>query len=79
MIGENCTIYHQVTIGVNEKVSLNKAPVIGNNCYIGAGAKIIGNISIGNNCVIGANAIVTKNIADDMLVVGINKIRRITM
>ena len=41
---------HQVTIGVDE-LKNNKAPVIGNNVFIGAGAKIIGNITVGNNVV----------------------------
>lgn len=45
------------------------APVIGDNCYIGAGAKIIGNIKIGNNCRIGAGAIVTEDIPDNSVVV----------
>lgn len=47
MIGQNCTIFHQVTIGNNGKDS--KAPIIGNNVIIGAGAKVIGGIKIGNN------------------------------
>lgn len=44
-IGYGCTIYQHVTIGSNDL----GAPTIGNNCLIGAGAKIIGNVSIGNN------------------------------
>lgn len=52
----------------------NKAPVIGNNVFIGAGAKIIGNITVGNNVVIGAGAIVTKSVPDGKTVVGINRI-----
>lgn len=72
-IGEQCTIMHQVTIGVDE-LKNNKAPVIGNNVFIGAGAKIIGNITVGNNVVIGAGAIVTKSVPDGKTVVGINRI-----
>lgn len=65
---------HQVTIGVDE-LKNNKAPVIGNNVFIGAGAKIIGNITVGNNVVIGAGAIVTKSVPDGKnAVVGINRI-----
>ena len=58
-IGKNCVIFQQVTIGSNAlKGSPGYgAPVIGDNCYIGAGAKIIGNVKIGNNCRIGANAV----------------------
>lgn len=73
-IGNNCTILHQVTIGVNDKKDSRKAAIIGDNCFIGAGAKIIGNVVIGNNVTIGANAVVTKNIPDNSTVVGFNKI-----
>ena len=75
-IGENVTILHQVTIGTKittaKSISIEDtlAPTIGNNVYIGAGAKIIGNITIGNNVLIGANAVVTKNIPDNYTVVG---------
>lgn len=75
VIGERCTIFHQVTIGVNDLVS-DAAPCIGDNCYIGAGAKIVGNVHIGNNVKIGANAVVTEDVPDDMTVVGYNKIVR---
>ncbi|MDP0017013.1 DapH/DapD/GlmU-related protein [Glaesserella parasuis] len=48
--------------------------IIGNNCIIGAGAKILGDLTIGDNCVIGANAVITKDIPDNCTVVGFNKI-----
>lgn len=48
--------------------------MIGNNVYIGAGAKILGNITIGNNVKIGANTVVTKDIPDGVTVVGFNRI-----
>lgn len=59
-IGNNCTLYHHVTIG--DRGGYGNAAHIGNNVMIGAGAKIIGEISIGDNCRIGANAVVTKDI-----------------
>ena len=65
IIGENCTIFHQVTIGEG----VGGAPTIGDNCYIGAGAKIIGDIKIGNNVKIGANCIICEDIPDDTTVV----------
>lgn len=70
-IGEECIIFHQVTIGSNflPGSSKNGAPIIGNNVYIGAGAKIIGAVHIGNNCRIGANAVVVKDIPDNCTVV----------
>lgn len=66
IIGENCTIYQQVTIGGKN----GSAAIIGNNVIIGAGAKIIGGVTIGNNVTIGANTVVTKDIPDDSTVVG---------
>ncbi len=71
-IGENCVIFHQVTIGSNNLAdSKGKgAPQIGDNVYIGAGAKIIGNVKIGNNVRIGANCVVVKDIEENTTVVG---------
>ena len=70
-IGRNCVIFQQVTIGGNTLVDSKNvgAPVIGDNCYIGAGAKIIGNIKIGNNCRIGAGVVVTEDIPENSVVV----------
>ena len=72
-IGRNCTIYHHVTIGANDPHGI-EAPKIGDDVYIGCGAKIIGNIQIGNNVRIGANTVVTKDVLSDSTVVGINRI-----
>ena len=68
-IGNYCTIMQQVTIG--NKLNDDKIPEIGNNVFIGAGAKIIGNIKIEDNVIIGANAVVTKNIPKNCIVAGI--------
>jgi serine O-acetyltransferase len=67
-IGENCTIFHQVTIG-NDYRDINNVPTIGDNVTIYPGAKIVGKLSIGNNVQIGANAVVTKDVPDNSLVV----------
>lgn len=48
--------------------------MIGDNVFIGAGAKIIGDVLVGNNVTIGANAVITKNIPDNCTVVGFNNI-----
>lgn len=75
VIGRNATIFHQVTIGVNpHHGGHDRAPVIGDNVFIGAGAKIMGPIKIGDNVRIGANAVVTKDVPDNATVVGFNKI-----
>lgn len=64
-IGKNLRMYHHVTIGEGK----GGAPKIGDNCLIGAGAKIIGNIKIGNNVKIGAGCVVSQDIPDDCTVV----------
>lgn len=64
-VGKNCWIYQNVTIGeVNRK-----APVIGDDCLIGAGAVIVGDIRIGNRVKIGAGAVVNMDVPDDCTVV----------
>lgn len=64
-IGENCRIYQNVTIGeVNRK-----APKIGDNCLIGAGAILVGDIRIGNQVKIGAGAVVSMDVPDNCTVV----------
>lgn len=61
-IGSNCRIQTCVTCGTTN--GSNKAPIIGDNCYLGDGCKIIGNIRIANDCCIGANAVVVKTIEE---------------
>ena len=65
VIGKNCTIFHQVTIGGGK----GGAPVIGDDVMIGPGAKILGGVHIGNRVNIGANAVVVKDVPDDTTVV----------
>lgn len=64
IIGDFFRIKHGVTIGCKTLAdgSQGKSPIIGNHVDIGAGAKIIGDITIGNNVKIGAGAIITKDI-----------------
>lgn len=73
-IGNDCTIYHNVTLGGTGKDKFKRHPDIGNNVMIGAGAKILGPIEIGNNVKIGANSTILINIPDGKTVVGCNKI-----
>ena len=70
MVGKNTLIYQNVTLG---RIGLDNqdAPVIGDNCVIGAGACILGKIHIGDNVKIGANAVVTKDIPDNCTAVGV--------
>lgn len=65
--GENIYIEHQVTIGADRGTS----PVLGNDIFIGAGAKILGPITIGDGARIGANAVVVKDVPAYATVVGV--------
>lgn len=71
VIGRNAVIFQQVTIGAVRTRGSGRIgnPVIGDNCYIGAGAKIIGDIHIGNGCRIGANAVVYDDMPDNSIAV----------
>ena len=63
-IGENCRIHVGVNIGTAAGTQ-GQAPIIGDNVYIGPGAKLFGSIKIGNNVAIGANAVVNKSFEED--------------
>jgi|SRR5690606_10607380 len=65
-LGRNCRIHVGVNIGASGGKSL--APTLGDNVYIGPGAKLFGDIVIGNNVSIGANAVVNKSFREDNLV-----------
>jgi serine O-acetyltransferase len=67
-IGANCRIHCDVNIGTEAGYS-NKAPQIGNNVYIGPGAKLFGDITIADNAVIGANAVVNKSFLEPNTVI----------
>ena len=67
IIGKNCTMYHGVTIGT---IDMKTSPQIGDDVYIGAGAKILGDVIVGNRAKIGAGAIVVEDVLDDSTVVG---------
>lgn len=68
-VGDNCRIHEGVTIGTTN--GSTDAPKIGNNCFIGSGAKIIGDIVIGDNVAIGAGAVVVCDIKDNVTVGGV--------
>jgi len=65
--GSDIKIEHLVTIGAEK----DKSPVLGNNVFIGAGAKIIGGVKIGSNVRIGANAVVVEDVPDGSTAVGV--------
>ncbi len=68
--GDNCIVRNGVTIGL-KNIEEKAAPHLGNHVNIGAGAKILGNITIGNNVDIGANAVVITPVPDNSIAVGI--------
>ncbi len=70
-IGDNCTIYHGVTLGGTGHCKGKRHPTIGNNVLIGAGAKLLGAFTVGDNAMIGANAVVLTEIPPKATVVGI--------
>jgi serine O-acetyltransferase len=70
-IGRNCNLSHEVTIGLSSRGERAGVPTLGDNVYIGPGAKIFGAITIGNNVAIGANAVVTHDVPDNAVVAGI--------
>jgi len=68
--GHHLSVGQGVTIGYKGAGKSTRWPRLGNNVYIGTGAKVIGDITIGNDVIIGANTVVVKNIGDRMRVVG---------
>ena len=70
-IGDNCTIYHGVTLGGTGKDTGKRHPTIGNNVLISAGAKILGPFKVGDNARIGANAVVLREVEDNTTVIGV--------
>ena len=70
-IGDDCLIYHGVTLGGTGKDVGKRHPTIGNNVLIGAGAKVLGPFTVGNNSRIAANSVVLSEIPDDSTAVGV--------
>ena len=70
VIGDNCNIIQTCTIGIAYRGDRGGAPSIGNNVYIGAGARIFGGIKIGNDVAIGVNSVVTHDVPEHAVVAG---------
>lgn len=70
-IGNNVTIYHGVTLGGTSWSQGKRHPTLGDNVVVGAGAKILGPITIGANVRVGSNAVVVKDVPADSTVVGV--------
>lgn len=70
-IGDDCTLYHGVTLGGTSWEKGKRHPTLGNNIIIGAGAKVLGPIHIGENARIGSNAVVVNNVSSGATIVGV--------
>ena len=68
--GRNLSVGQQVTIGYKGAGKSDRWPELGDDVYVGAGAKVIGDIRIGDGVIVGANTVVTKSVAAHMRVVG---------
>ena len=71
IIGNDVLIYQQVTLGGVSTSKGKRHPTLGNNIVIGAGAKVLGNITIGDNSKVGANSVVVKDVPADSTAIGI--------
>ncbi|MDA3903226.1 MAG: serine O-acetyltransferase [Desulfuromusa sp.] len=70
-IGENCTLYHGVTLGGTSWAKEKRHPTLGNNVVVGSGAKILGPFKVGDDSKIGSNSVVVKEVPAMATVVGI--------
>lgn len=71
VIGDDVTIYQQVTLGGVELTKVKRHPTLEDGVVVGAGAKVLGNITIGKNAKIGANSVVVKDVPAGSTAVGI--------
>jgi len=70
-IGDNCTLYHGVTLGGTSWAKEKRHPTLGNNVVIGSGAKILGPFKVGDNSKVGSNSVVVKEVPPNSTVVGV--------
>lgn len=71
ILGDNVLLYQGVTLGGTGREKGKRHPTLGSNVVVGAGAKILGNITIGDNSYVGANAVVIKDVPQNSTVVGV--------
>ena len=71
IVGDDVLLYQQVTLGGTGKESGKRHPTLGNKVIVGAGAKVLGNITIGDNVRIGAGSVVVEDVPENSTVVGV--------
>ena len=69
--GDNCVIYHGVTLGGVSTSKTKRHPTLKENVTVGTGAKLLGNIVVGKNVKVGANSVVLRDVPDNAVAVGI--------
>ncbi len=70
-IGDDCTLYHGVTLGGTSWNAGKRHPTLGNNVVVGAGAKVLGPINLGDGARVGSNAVVVKSVPENATVIGV--------
>ncbi len=70
-IGDNCTLYHGVTLGGTSWAKEKRHPTLGNNVVVGSGAKILGPFKVGDDSKVGSNSVVVKEVPPNSTVVGV--------
>lgn len=76
-VGDDCIIYHNVTLGGTSLESTKRHPTLGNGVVIGAGAKVLGPIRLEDGAHVGANAVVLKDVPHNATAVGIPAVNRV--
>ncbi len=75
-VGDDVMLYHGVTLGGRTRDGGKRHPTLGDGVAVGAGAKVLGPITIGAGSVVGANAVVTKDAPEDSVLVGVPATQR---
>ena len=75
-VGDDCMLYHQVTLGGRSMARVKRHPTLGDNVTIGAGAKVLGPVYVGAGAQIGANSVVVKDVPAGAIATGVPAIYR---
>ena len=70
-VGDDVMLYHQVTLGGRSMARVKRHPTLGNNVTVGAGAKILGAVTVGDGAQIGANSVVVKDVPAGAIATGV--------
>ncbi len=71
VIGKNCNISHQVTVGADSGKAADAVPQLGDQVYLAPGCKVFGKITLGDNCAVGANSVVNDDVPPGVTVAGL--------